>query len=185
MGLSVRRLYTVGHSTRTIEELLTLLAEPGIELLVDVRRFPGSRRHSHFAREALAASLAGAGIGYGHAAALGGHREPRPDSPNSGWRNRSVRGYADHMQGPEFAAALEELLAAATGRPTAVLCAEAVPWRCHRNLLADAATVRGWEVVHLLGPGSSRVHELNPLAVARPEGLTYPTRTAAQTSLLE
>ncbi len=168
-------LFTVGHSTRSAAELIALLAEQGVAELVDVRRFPGSRRHPQFARDALAASLAEAGIGYRHEADLGGRRQPRPDSPNTAWQNAGFRGYADHMATPPFRQALARLLALARERPTAVLCAEAVPWRCHRNLLADAAVVAGMDVLHLIGPGQSSAHQLNPDARVLPDGgLIYP-----------
>jgi uncharacterized protein (DUF488 family) len=155
-------LFTLGHSTRSIEELLGLLAEHGIEVLVDVRRFPGSRRHPQFSREALAGSLAGAGVDYVHDPDLGGRREPRPDSPNTAWRVAAFRGYADYMGSEPFAAALLRLLQRAARSRTAVLCAEAVPWRCHRRLIADAATARGVEVLHILGHGRAERHELDP-----------------------
>ena len=170
----LNRLYSVGHSTRTTEELLSLLAEHSIVHLVDVRRFPGSRRHPHFGRDALSGSLAEAGVGYRHAPELGGHRKPLPDSPNSGWRNDSFRGYADHMATREFADGLGELMREAGNRRSVILCAEAVPWRCHRNLLADALVTRDWEVLHIIGPGTVRRHELNPMAVRHPGGIVYP-----------
>jgi len=130
-------LFTIGHSTRAIGELLALLAEHGIETLIDVRRFPGSRRHPQFSREALAASLAAAGIEYVHEPDLGGRRQPRPDSPNTAWRVAAFRGYADYMDSEPFAAALARLLRSAARSRTVILCAEAVPWRCHRRLIAD------------------------------------------------
>jgi uncharacterized protein (DUF488 family) len=159
-------LFTLGHSTRSIDELLGLLAEHRIELLVDVRRFPGSRRHPQFAREALAGSLAGAGVDYLHEPDLGGRREPRPDSPNTAWRVAAFRGYADYMDSEPFAAALRRLLQRAARSRTVILCAEAVPWRCHRRLIADAATARGVEVLHILGRGRLQRHELDPKARA-------------------
>ncbi len=158
------RLFTAGHSTRPIAELLAMLAEPGVELLVDVRRFPGSRRHPQYSRDALAASLAAAGIGYRHEPDLGGRRQPLPGSPNAAWRVAAFRGYADHMETAEFGAALARLLRSAEEAPAVILCAEAVPWRCHRRLISDAAAARGWEVVHLLAPGRSERHALDPNA---------------------
>jgi uncharacterized protein (DUF488 family) len=157
-------LFTIGHSTRAIGELLALLAEHGIETLIDVRRFPGSRRHPQFSREALAASLAAAGIEYVHEPDLGGRRQPRPDSPNTAWRVAAFRGYADYMDSEPFAAALARLLRSAARSRTVILCAEAVPWRCHRRLIADAATAAGAEVLHILGPGRAGRHELDPNA---------------------
>lgn len=174
----MNRLYSLGHSTRTIEEFLSLVGEHSIEHLVDVRRFPGSRRHPHFGGEALAGSLAAAGISYRHSPGLGGHRKPLPGSLNRGWRNDSFRGYADHMASREFADGLGDLMREASDRRTVVLCAEAVPWRCHRNLLADALVVRGWEVIHVIGRDTVRHHRLNPMAERHPGGVVYPAGSA-------
>jgi uncharacterized protein (DUF488 family) len=169
-------IFTVGHSTRPQEELVAILKEAGVELLVDVRRFPGSRRHPQFGKETLRAGLAAAGIAYRHEPDLGGRREPRPDSPNTAWRVAGFRGYADHMASPEFRAALERLMAPPE-TPTAVMCAEALPWKCHRQLIADALAPRGVKVVHLLGAGQRQPHVLNPNAVAGPDGVVvYPGR---------
>src|SRR4051794_4314409 len=128
-------LYTIGHSTRTIEQFIALLRENGVELLVDVRRFPGSRRHPQFGIASLAASLAAEGIGYAHAEPLGGRRggDADPSSPNTAWRNAAFRAYADYMATPPFRAALDRLIALSRERPTVIMCAEAVPWRCHRR----------------------------------------------------
>jgi uncharacterized protein (DUF488 family) len=167
--------HTVGHSTRALEEFLALLREARVPLLVDVRRFPGSRRHPQFSRDALARALEAEGMGYQHEGDLGGRRDARPDSPNTAWRNEAFRGYADHMASPEFGAALQRLQAAP--ERTAVMCAEAVPWRCHRQLIADALVARGVEVRHILGPGRREPHALNPSAViAADGGITYPGR---------
>jgi uncharacterized protein (DUF488 family) len=163
-------LYTVGHSTRRIDELVDLLRTPGIRLLVDVRRFPVSRRYPHFSAPALRASLAEAAIDYGHEVDLGGRREPRPDSPNTVWRASALRGYADHMATPRFAAALARLEQAAAARPTAILCAEADPARCHRQMLADALVGRGAQVLHILGPGRVEAHVIHPAARITPRG---------------
>ena len=133
-------IWTVGHSTRPIEELLTILAAGGIKLLADVRRFPGSRRHPQFGQEALDTSLAKAGIAYCHFIGLGGRRSQRlPDSPNTAWRVEQFNAYADYMQSDEFLTALEELMAAARKSPTAIMCSEALPQKCHRRLIADGA----------------------------------------------
>jgi uncharacterized protein (DUF488 family) len=167
-------LFTVGHSTRGIDELLALLGEHGVELLIDVRRFPGSRRHPQFARAALAASLAAAGIDYLHEIDLGGRRNPRPDSPHVAWRVAAFRGYADYMETPPFAAALDRLLLQAARRCTVILCAEAVPWRCHRRLIADAVTAAGVEVVHILAPGRAARHELDPAISLLPAAAGSP-----------
>ncbi len=147
------RIWTIGHSTRTIEEFIELLRFQRIERVIDVRRFPGSRMHPQFNSGPLAASLAHAGIAYRSATELGGRRTPRRDSRNSAWRNASFRGYADYMETADFAAALEAVIAEAAKQRTAVMCAEAVWWQCHRALLADALKVRGVEVLHILdGP---------------------------------
>ncbi|HEV8255200.1 MAG TPA: DUF488 domain-containing protein [Vicinamibacteria bacterium] len=167
--------YTIGHSTRAIDELVDLLKENGIRLLVDVRRFPGSRRYPHFGREALAAALGKSGIGYRHEPDLGGRREPAPRSPNTAWRVAGFRGYADHMATTVFQDALGRVKAAAARQPTAVLCAEALPWRCHRQLVADALVADGFEVRHIMGRGQVQPHALHPAAQRTLAGhLVYP-----------
>jgi uncharacterized protein (DUF488 family) len=168
-------IYTVGHSTRSSEELLVLLRDAGIEVVADVRAFPSSRRHPHFNRDALAGWLGAAGIGYRHMPGLGGRRTPVAGSQNGGWRELAFQGYADHMRSREFHEALAELEALARETPTAIMCAEAVWWRCHRRIIADALVARGWRVEHL-GIGEGRaVHELTEFAVVGPDGtLTYP-----------
>lgn len=172
---------TIGHSTRTLPEFLALLAEFEATTLVDVRRFPGSRRYPHFGGPALARSLAGVGIGYVHEPDLGGRRDPSPASVNTAWRVAAFRGYADHMASPEFRAALECVIALSqAGRPV-IMCAEAVPWRCHRQLIADALVARGVAVRHILGPGQERAHELNPSARPGLDGvLVYPATAQAR-----
>ena len=160
--MASRALYTIGHSTRTAEALLGLLREHGIEVLVDVRTIPRSRHNPQFNRDALAETLAAAGIEYTHRAALGGLRHPRKDSVNLGWRNASFRGYADYMQTAEFARALAELEGLADTRRTAIMCAEAVPWRCHRGLIADALTVRGRPVLHIQSAAPPTPHQPTP-----------------------
>jgi hypothetical protein len=168
-------IYTLGHSTRPIEALLALLAEHAVELLVDVRRFPGSRRYPQFGRDALAASLGAAGVEYRHEVDLGGRRRGAPDSPNTFWRNAGFRGYADYLASPEAVAALERLGAEARERRLAIMCAEAVPWRCHRQLISDALVSRGIEVVHILAPGRTERHTLNAQARVQSDGrLIYP-----------
>lgn len=151
-------IWTLGHSTRPLAEFIALLAEARIELVADVRRFPGSRRYPHYGGEALAASLAAAGIGYRHFVALGGRRRPRAESPNAVWRNPAFRGYADYMATAEFRAAFSELAALASAQRCAVMCAELLWWRCHRSLLADDFALHGWQVVHILGPGQTAPH---------------------------
>ena len=154
-------VYTLGHSTRSAEELLALVRAHGIGGIADVRRFPASRRHPQFARETLAETLAAAGVRYDWLPALGGRRAPRPDSPHVAWREPAFRAYADHMETEEFRAGLEQLIRLAEARPTAVMCAEAVPWRCHRQLVADALVARGLAVMHVLGPGAPKPHALS------------------------
>lgn len=168
------RIYTIGHSTRPIAEFIAILQRHEIGQLVDIRTAPGSRRNPQYGGAALAATLDEVGIAYEHIKELGGLRKPRPDSPNSGWRNLSFRGYADHMQTPQFAAGLKRLLALAAARPTVCMCAEAVPWRCHRSLLGDALVARGVEVVDLISETSARPHKLNPMAVVARGQVSYP-----------
>lgn len=170
-------VYTIGHSTRPIEDFLALLRREGIRALVDVRAFPASRRFPHFDRDALAASLASNGIAYAHAPDLGGRRRPRPDSPNGAWRNESFRAYADHMSTPAFRGAIEGLIATAARCPTTIMCAEAVPWRCHRSLISDALVARGCEVRHVLDASTS-AHTLTDFARVEDGQVTYPPSRA-------
>ena len=166
-------IWTVGHSTRTREEFLALLGEYRIEAISDVRRFPGARHHQQIGRDALALALEGRGIAYSHHPSLGGRRSPRPDSPNGAWRNAGFRGYADYMATPEFTDALERLLDVARAEPTAIMCAEAVPWRCHRSMIADALVARGVPVRHILD-ARTEPHRLTSFAVVRDGGIVYP-----------
>lgn len=168
----LNRIYTIGHSTSTFELFAALLHEHAIGRLADIRRYPGSRRYPHFGSEALAALLRAEGIEYVHLEDLGGRRKPRAESRNGGLISDQFRGYADHMATPAFAAAIERLLGSSL--PTAIMCAEAVPWRCHRNLLSDELIRRGVEVVHLLGPGSTRLHAPHPLALFEKDRVVYP-----------
>ena len=167
-------LWTIGHSTRTVEELIRLLTEFDISLLVDVRTVPRSRHNPQFNTDSLPETLGPAGIDYRHEPKLGGLRKPRADSPNMGWRNAGFRGYADHMQSDDFIEAADGLLESVNERHCAVMCAEAVPWRCHRSLIGDAMTLRGVEVRHIMGPGKATAHRMTPFA--RTDGLhiTYP-----------
>lgn len=167
-------VYTVGHSTRSLDEFLRLLAAHGVRRIVDVRSVPASRRYPHFAREALAESLPAAGVDYRWMKELGGRRRPRTDSPNGAWQNDSFRGFADYMQTPEFAAAVDELLDLAQGGDLAIMCAESMPWRCHRWLIGDALTVRGIEVLDILAEQSARPHRLTTFARVAGERITYP-----------
>jgi len=177
-------IYTIGHSTRELAELVTLLTAHGVAQVIDVRRYPASRRHPQFARAALAAGLATSGIGYRHEPDLGGRRAPRPDSPHTAWRNAGFRGYADYMETAPFQTALAQLMASAQATPTAILCAEAVPWRCHRHLIADALVARGEAVGHILDRAAPQPHVLSPHAELAPAGaVSYPARRAEQHDL--
>ena len=147
---SVAQIWTIGHSTRSIEDFIGALQAHGIKLLADVRLLPGSNRYPHFNIDVLAASLASSGIAYEHFRELGGRRRPRPDSRNNAWRNDAFRGYADYMETPEFEAGVARLLIlAAENGSTAMMCAEAVWWRCHRGLVSDYLKARGIEVMHI------------------------------------
>ena len=167
-------LWTVGHSTRSLDDFIVLLQAHGIRQLVDVRTIPRSRHNPQFNQDQLPASLEGVGIQYVHMLALGGLRHAHPDSVNAAWRNASFRGFADYMQTPEFDAALRELIRVASGRRTAIMCAEAVPWRCHRSLIADALDVRGLVVDEITGANSTRPHTLTPWACVVGQHITYP-----------
>jgi hypothetical protein len=167
-------ILTIGHSTRPIDEFIDLLQRHGVERLVDIRTIPRSRHNPQFNREALAKSVKNAGVDYAHIKELGGLRHPRPDSLNTGWRNSSFRGYADYMQTSEFAEALHELLALCAEKRCAVMCAEAVPWRCHRSLLADALVARGIRVEHILSESRRDVHKLTPFARIQDGKVVYP-----------
>jgi uncharacterized protein (DUF488 family) len=167
-------LLTIGHSNRSIDEFRSILKAHNVELLIDVRTVPKSRHNPQFNREALPASLTAAGVEYLHMPGLGGLRRPRKDSPNTGWRNDSFRGYADYMQTSEFESSLGELLAAAGGRRAAVMCAESVPWRCHRSLIADALTARGVEVLHIMSAAKATPHKLTSFARIEGTKVTYP-----------
>ncbi|HEY1425301.1 MAG TPA: DUF488 domain-containing protein [Caulobacteraceae bacterium] len=167
-------VFTVGHSTRPIAEFTALLADYGIEQIADVRTVPRSRRNPQFNAEALGTSLREAGIAYAALKALGGLRHAQKDSPNAGWRNESFRGYADYMQTEAFEAGLAELIVLSRESRTAIMCAEAVPWRCHRSLVADALLVRGVPAVEILSETSWRLHELTPFAQVDGTEITYP-----------
>jgi uncharacterized protein (DUF488 family) len=157
-----------------IEKFLEVLAAHGIRQLVDVRTIPKSRRHPHFGQDQLAPSLEQHGIRYIHLPGLGGLRHARKDSLNTGWKNASFRGYADYMQTPAFAENLSKLIEIAAGGPTVIMCAEAVPWRCHRSLIADALTARGIEVEHILTATSRKAHKYTPFARVNGASVTYP-----------
>ena len=166
-------LWTIGHSTLAIEDFLNRLTVFRIETLVDVRSYPGSRRYPQFNQENLNSSLAGAGIDYLHLRELGGRRRSRPDSLNLAWRNESFRGYADYMETSEFHEGIERLLAIAGERATAIMCSEAVWWRCHRSLISDYLKVKGIEVVHIMAPEKSEAHRLTAPAKIVDGELSY------------
>jgi uncharacterized protein (DUF488 family) len=167
-------IFTVGHSTLPIGRFIALLKIYGIEQLVDIRTMPGSRHNPQFGGDALADSLGAAHIEYTHMEALGGLRRARKDSQNAGWRNKSFRGYADYMQTAEFAHAMDTLVRMSRQKRTAIMCAEAVPWRCHRSLVADALDVRGVPVIEILSETSYRSHKLTPFAQVDGTSIVYP-----------
>jgi len=165
---------TVGHSTRPIEAFIELLVAHGVTQLVDVRTVPRSRHNPQFNKDALPAPLAAANIGYAHASGLGGFRPTTSDSPNAGWRNLSFRGFADYMQTTDFAANLASVIELARTDRVALMCAEAVPWRCHRSLIADALLVHGVAACEIVSPKRLQPHKLTPFARVRGEEITYP-----------
>lgn len=165
---------TIGHSTRPVDALIEMLQAHGVQRLIDVRTIPKSRYNPQYNSEALEQALRAAGIAYTHMKALGGLRHPRKDSPNTAWRNQSFRGYADYMQTPEFQSALEDLIAAAAAEPVVIMCAEAVPWRCHRSLISDALTARGYPVEHIMSATKSDPHTLTSFAKVEGTSVTYP-----------
>ena len=167
-------IFTVGHSTRSLDELVAILRAHGVARIVDVRSIPRSRHNPQFNRESLGKALHNRRLNYRHMKALGGLRKARPDSINNGWRNASFRGFADYMQTEPFAQALEQLMKLARQKPTAIMCAEAVPWRCHRSLIADALTARGCEVRDIMSATNARRHTLMSLARVRDRQVTYP-----------
>jgi uncharacterized protein (DUF488 family) len=195
-GSSCPLILTIGHSNRSTEDFLALLKAHGVQRLVDVRTVPRSRHNPQFNRlpaaadlpamagppaqagDALPQTLRRARIAYTHLAKLGGLRRAKPDSPNTGWNNSSFRGFADYMQTPEFAAGIARLEKLAQTKRCAIMCAEAVPWRCHRSLLADALTVRGHAVEHIMTPTRRNLHKLTPFARVRGKRITYPATRA-------
>ncbi len=167
-------IFTIGHSTLPIERFIAILRAYAIERLVDIRTVRGSRRNPQFGEQALARALEEAKIEYAALAELGGLRRARRDSPNGGWRNASFRGYADYMQTADFRAGLDKLIEAGRGHAVAIMCAEAVPWRCHRSLVADALEVRGVPAVEILSETNWRLHKLTPFAQVEGTTVTYP-----------
>lgn len=170
-------VWTIGHSTRPLEELIGLLREHEITQLVDIRTVPGSRHNPQYSQEAMRTSLPEHGVRYVYLKELGGLRKTAPDSINGAWRNASFRGYADYMQTPAFRAAVDELVDLAARPRTAIMCAEAVPWRCHRSLVGDALLVRGVRVVDIMGPHQAREHKLTAFAQVEGASITYPPET--------
>ena len=167
-------VYTIGHSTRSADAFVGLLEAHGVTCLADVRTVPRSRHNPQFNGEDLAATLAAHAIEYVRMPGLGGFRRARADSPNAGWRNASFRGYADYMQTPAFEESLATLMGLANGSIVAMMCAEAVPWRCHRSLIADALTVRGIRVEEITGETKTSLHELTPFARVDGTTIRYP-----------
>jgi uncharacterized protein (DUF488 family) len=157
-------IWTVGHSTRPLEVLIEALDSFEIKVLADVRSFPGSRRYPHFNREQLKSSLAAAGLEYQHFPELGGRRPVRPDSLNMAWRNESFRGYADYMETDAFREGMTRLISVAGSRRTAIMCAEALWWRCHRSLISDSLKAKGAEVKHIMAPGKAEAHPFTSAA---------------------
>ena len=171
------QIWTIGHSTLPIEAFLHLLATHKIRVLADVRRFPMSRRHPHFNAAPLQEVLAEHGIKYQPFPDLGGRRPPRPDSPHTAWRNDSFRGYADYMETPEFEAAVAWLVKVADENPTAIMCAEAVWWRCHRGLISDYLKVRDWRVLHIMNADKAELHPYTSAAHVENGVLSYAAVT--------
>lgn len=173
-------LWTIGHSTRPWAEFVAMLQAAGMEVLVDVRRFAGSKRNPQFSRDVMPQALAEVGIEYLPMPAMGGRRKPSPESPNTAWRVEAFRAYADHLASREYIEARNELMDVASRQRTCVMCAEAVWWRCHRRLISDDFVARGWDVIHLMAPNRSEHHVLNVEGVMRGDVLQYP---APQTDL--
>jgi uncharacterized protein (DUF488 family) len=174
------RIFTIGHSTRTFEEFIAILNAHGVKAVADVRLIPKSRRYPHFNDESLARDLPKAGIEYHPFKSLGGRRRPdKHSSINLAWRNESFRGYADFMQTPAFSDALEELMTLARRAATTTMCAEAVPWRCHRSLISDALLVRGWEVLDIMSATKASPHKLPKFAEVDGTNVTYPAEADA------
>jgi len=173
------QVFTIGHSTHSLERFVELLREHGVTLVADVRLAPGSRRLPHFGQRPLAEGLNAAGIGYEHLKELGGRRRPRPDTPNRGWEVEAFRGYADHMGSAEFARGFERLRALAGNARVAAMCAEALWWRCRRRLVSDAVVARGGTVRHIGADGRLSDHALPDFAVVCDGRLAYPATQSA------
>jgi uncharacterized protein (DUF488 family) len=169
-------IFTIGHSTRPIDEFLSLLKENGVARLIDIRTIPRSRFNPQFNQKSLSESAPAAGIEYVHLEELGGLRHPRKDSPNKEWKNDGFRGFADYMQTPEFDTAIDKLIDLASQKTSSIMCAEAVPWRCHRSLVSDALLVRGIIPTHIMSPGKTQPHALTAFAKVRGHNITYPPK---------
>lgn len=167
-------IFTIGHSTRSIDEFIRILKAFEVTYLADIRTVPRSRTNPQFNKDSLPESLQSANISYTHMSGLGGLRKTSANSPNSGWRNLSFRGYADYMQTAEFAASLDELIEMSKRGRAAIMCAEAVPWRCHRSLVGDALLVRGYEVADIMSETKSQLHRLTSFAAVSGKVITYP-----------
>ena len=168
------RVLTIGHSTRNIDEFIAMLRSQGVDRLIDVRTVPRSRINPQFNRDTLPDALARQHIGYEHEPRLGGLRRAHRDSPNTGWKNASFRGYADHMATPEFRSAIEHVIGLTDSATPGLMCAEVVPWRCHRSLIADALTERGISVVHIMSAGKTQPHRMTSFARVEDGEITYP-----------
>jgi uncharacterized protein (DUF488 family) len=168
-------IFTIGHSTRPLDEFIEFLRANGVKRLIDIRTIPRSRHNPQFNRETLGPALRKSGVAYVHLKELGGLRHAKADSVNLGWHNASFRGFADYMETPEFQAGLARAIKLAEAKPSALMCAEAVPWRCHRSLVADALVVRGIVVWDIIGASPPRPHKLTPFARVRGMHVTYPT----------
>lgn len=169
-----RLVLTIGHSTLPVQDFIALLLENGIDRIIDVRTVPRSRHNPQFNRDTFPETLAQAGIRYTHMPGLGGLRHAKADSPNRGWRNDSFRGFADYMQPSEFANSIEQAMEFCVRERVALMCAEAVPWRCHRSLIADALLVQGVRVIHIMGKAKRVDHQITPFARIDGATITYP-----------
>jgi len=179
----MRPVYTIGHSMRPLDAFIGILKTYGINLLVDIRTVPRSRHNPQYEQTALRDALQTQQIAYLHMASLGGLRHARKDSVNTGWKNSSFRGYADYMQTEEFSAAIGELIALSAERTLAIMCAEAVPWRCHRSLVGDALLARGIEVLDIMSETSAKPHKLTPWAHVEGIRITYPGDPASSENI--
>lgn len=177
-------IFTLGHSTRSLDALLTILRAFGIHLFVDVRTIPRSRHNPQFNQDTLSTYLRNRRINYRHMKSLGGLRHSAADSLNQGFKNKSFRGYADYMQTAAFLDGINKLMVVAARKAAVIVCAESVPWRCHRSLIADALTIRGWNVVHIFSEKSSKSHELTSFARIRRESIIYPAPRLSRRRLI-